>query len=120
MVLQSEWALEARLIRPFGDDGNPAEHWSENILHPYPGNVSSLGDCLKLNNSTLCKRKAIIVFGYEHTPPQIPLEPAVRSFEVLAHKVIGIRLGSRCEAFADSLIHPVHQQLHVYGWEILS
>src|SRR4051812_17688508 len=43
MTIQDDWALEAKLIRPFGDNGKPAEHWSENVLHPYAGNISSLG-----------------------------------------------------------------------------
>src|SRR5438128_2425708 len=44
ILIPEKWALEVKIIRPFGDNGRPAEHWSENILHPYPGNVSSLGD----------------------------------------------------------------------------
>lgn len=48
LLIPGEWALEFKIIRPFGDNGKPAEHWSENVLHPYPGNTSSLGDCLKL------------------------------------------------------------------------
>jgi hypothetical protein len=42
LLIPHEWAVELKIIRPFGDNGNPAEHWSENILHPYPGNTSSL------------------------------------------------------------------------------
>jgi hypothetical protein len=118
MTLRDDWALEAKLIRPFGDNGKPAEHWSENILHPYPGNISSIGDCLKLLASNLCRRKAVIVFGYEHTPALVPLEPAIRSFELIARTVRNILLGVRHEAFESGLIHPVHQQLRVYGWEV--
>jgi len=40
LVVPGEWAIECKLIRPFGDNGVEAEHWSENVLHPYPGNVS--------------------------------------------------------------------------------
>lgn len=46
LLIPGRWALEFKIIRPFGDNGKPAEHWSENILHPYPGNTSALGDCL--------------------------------------------------------------------------
>jgi hypothetical protein len=120
MTLEDDWALEAILIRPFGDNGKPAEHWSENVLHPYPGNISSIGDCLKLVASKLCKRKAAIVFGYEHTPAIVSLEPAVQSFELIARNVLGIALGARQHAFTSGLIHPVHQQLHVSGWEVHS
>lgn len=48
LVLPGQWAIECKLIRPFGDNGMEAEHWSEDILHPYPGNISAIGDCLKL------------------------------------------------------------------------
>lgn len=119
MVLPGEWAIEFKLIRPFGDNGVIAEHWSENILHPYAGNVSSIGDCIKLCQSGFGERKAIIVFGYEHTPPQADLRVAVSAFEVTAQQVVGIRLGPRCEAQFSELIHPVHQQGKVFGWELL-
>ena len=32
MLIPGQWALEFKIIRPFGDNGLPAEHWSENIL----------------------------------------------------------------------------------------
>jgi hypothetical protein len=51
LVIPGQWAIEFKLIRPFGDNGVEAEHWSENILHPYPGNTSSIGDCIKLARS---------------------------------------------------------------------
>ena len=56
-VLPGEWAVEVKLARPFGDNGKPAERWSENLLYPYPGNTSSLGDCLKLLNSDFPERE---------------------------------------------------------------
>ena len=87
-VLPDEWAVEVKLARPFGDNGKPAERWSENLLYPYPGNTSSLGDCLKLLNSEFPERKAVLVIGYEHTPPVILLEPAIRGFELLAAHVL--------------------------------
>ncbi len=119
LVIPNEWAIEFKLIRPFGDNGIEAEHWSENILHPYAGNTSSIGDCIKLSQSGFPERKAIVVFGYEHFPPQIELETAVRSFEVVAEQVIGIQLSECHFAQFGPLIHPVHQQGKIFGWEIL-
>jgi len=119
MLIPGKWAVEFKIIRPYGDNDKPAEHWSENILHPYPGNTSSLGDCLKLLASKLQERKAVIVFGYEHSPAQISLEPAVKSFELIAEKILGIKLSSRIERRIESLIHPVHQVLRIFAWEIL-
>ena len=40
LLIPGSWAIEAKIARPFGDNGRPAEHWSENLLHPYRGNVS--------------------------------------------------------------------------------
>jgi hypothetical protein len=120
ILIPGQWALEAKIIRPFGDNGLPAEHWSENILHPYPGNTSPLGDCMKLLQSGLPERKGIIVFGYEHEKAVVPLDPAIRSFELLADQVIQVKLATRIERKIEGLIHPVHQVLRVFSWEILS
>ena len=119
ILIPGQWALEAKIIRPFGDNGLPAEHWSENILHPYPGNTSSLGDCLKLLDSGLPERKGILVFGYEHTEARVSLDPAIRSFELLATGIMRIRLSRRIERRIEGLCHPVHQVLRVFGWEVL-
>jgi len=119
VVLPGLWAVEIKLARPFGDNGKAAERWSENLLYPYAGSTSSIGDCLKLLDSGFTERKAVIVFGYEHTPPKIKLEPAIRSFELIAHEVVGIRLSERVEQMVIDLVHPFHRQAHVYGWEVL-
>jgi hypothetical protein len=120
VLIPGQWALEFKIIRPFGDNGLPAEHWSENILHPYAGNTSSLGDCIKLLQSGLPERKGIIVFGYEHATPIVPLDPAVRSFELLAVQIMQVKLTPRIERRIEGLIHPMHQVLRVFGWEILT
>jgi hypothetical protein len=118
LVTPSGWAIEIKLARPFGDNGKPAERWSENLLYPYPGNTSAIGDCLKLLDSHFTERKAVLVVGYEHSPPKIPLEPAVRGFELLATEVCGIELGRRAEQLVERLIHPHHQQARIYAWEV--
>src|SRR6516164_9314792 len=97
VLIPGQWAIEFKILRPFGDNGLPAEHWSENVLHPYAGNTSSLGDCLKLLSLGFPERKAVIIFGYEHTPPRVSLEAAILGFEVLAKEVMKLRLSSRAE-----------------------
>jgi hypothetical protein len=119
LLVPGQWAIEFKIARPFGDNGQVAEHCSENLLHPYAGNTSSLGDCLKLLSSGLIERKAVIIFGFELTPPRISLNAAVFSFEVLAKEVMKLRLSPRIEEFRDGLIHPVHQQLRVFAYEVL-
>lgn len=119
LLIKGNWALEFKIARPFGDNGEQAENWSVNLLHPYPGNVSLIGDCLKLRDLPIQERKAVVAIGYEHSPPQIELGPLVRSFEALATHVAGIHLSRRIEISREGLIHPVHQQLTVFAWEIL-
>jgi hypothetical protein len=114
------WVIEFKLVRPFGDNGKEAEHWSENLLHPYSGNVSAVGDCLKLRDSGFEERKGIIVFGYEHTPPRVDLDVAIRAFEKIASDVVGLSLSKRASATVTGLVHPYHQQAKVFGWEIIA
>ena len=120
MLIPGQWALEFKVIRSFGDNGLPAEHWSENVLHPYSGNTTSPGDCLKLILSGLPERKGIVVFGFEHAQAVVPLDPAIRSFELLAHHILQIQLSPGVERRVDGLSHPVHQVLRVFGWEVLN
>ena len=118
LLILGHWALEFKLARPFGDNGKEAENWSVNLLHPYPGNVSAIGDCLKLCALSGPERKAVVVIGYEHTPPRVALAPLFDSFEVITQAVMGLSLGSRVQEFRGDLLHPIHQQLIVAAWEV--
>lgn len=69
--------------------------------------------------SQFTERRAVVVFGYEHDPPQVNLDIAVSAFEVIAMQVLGIKLGPRCFSEFCGLIHPYHQKGKVFGWEIL-
>lgn len=84
LLMTGEWALEFKIARPFGDNSKEAENWSVNLLHPYEGNVSVIGDCLKLQRFAGTERKAVVVAGYEHTPPRIPLSPLFDAFTCVA------------------------------------
>ena len=102
LLVPGKWALEFKIARPFGDNGNRAENWSVNLLHPYPGNVSSIGDCLKLQTIQGQERKAVVVIGYEHDPPEIDLTPLMLSFEAIAKYVMQIPLGTLRRASSRS------------------
>jgi hypothetical protein len=97
LLIPGEWAIEVKIARPYGDNDREAEDWSVNLLHPYPGNVSTIGDCYKLVGLQCCERKAVVVIGYEHNPAKIDLTPLVAAFEVVAKEVAGMRLSSRVE-----------------------
>ena len=80
---------------------------------------SSLGDRLKLLEANIPVRKAVVIFGYEHSPAQVSLDPAISAFELIALKVLAIELGPRHHAKRGGLVHPVHQVLRVFGYEVL-
>ena len=65
------------------------------------------------------RRKAVLAIGYEHTPPRISLAPLFAAFEVVARAVMGISLSQCAQVTRQGLVHPVHQQLLVAGWEVL-
>ena len=118
LLIPGQWALEFKIARPFGNNGKPAENWSVNLLHPYPGNVSTIGDCFKLQALQSEERKAIAVIGYEHDPPKTDLLPLILSFEAIAQHVMRFALGARAEEQRRNLIHPVHQRVTVFAWEV--
>jgi len=73
--IQHQWAIEFKIVRPFGDNGKEAENWSVNMLHPYAGNVSLIGDALKLSLLDTFPNKGLFVIGFEHDPAKISLNP---------------------------------------------
>jgi hypothetical protein len=118
LLVCRHWALEIKLARPYGDNDRLAENWSVNLLHPYAGSTSLLGDCLKLRMLPCKERKGVLAIGYEHEPARLDLEPLWRAFELVASGVLNLNLGPRIVARRKGLIHPVHQQVIVVGWEL--
>ena len=84
VLVPNRWALEFKIVRPFGDNGIEAEHWSQNLLHPYPGNVSAIADVLKLMRYQGPEQRAVIVVCYEHDPPKIDVSRLVSVFELIS------------------------------------
>jgi hypothetical protein len=120
LLIPSKWAMEFKIARPFGDNGKEAEDWSVNLLHPYAGNISTIGDCFKLLNLQSNERLAVVVIGYEHIPPKINLNTLIKAFEVIARYVSDIRLSPRIERRRDGLVHPVHQAVRIFAWEVVN
>lgn len=118
MIIENQWAIEFKIVRPFGDNGNEAENWSVNLLHPYEGNTSLIGDAFKLSDLTDYKKKAVFVIGYEHEVTKISLDPLIDSFELIAKDYLKLPLGKRIEERRNNLVHPVHQVLRCISWEV--
>jgi hypothetical protein len=119
LLIPQQWAIEFKIARPYGDNGKEAENWSVNLLHPYRGNVSTIGDCFKLLELESKERKAVAVIGYEHLPARIDLTPLIDSFEVIAKQVMHIVLSDRVETRRNGLVHPVHKSVRVFAWELI-
>ncbi len=118
VLIRGEWAIEFKITRPFGDNGKEAENWSVNLLHPYRGNVSTIGDCYKLIQLKGPERLATVVIGYEHNPPKVSLDPLVAAFEAISRITLDIPLSERVEVSRSGLVHPEHQSLRVFAWEL--
>jgi len=117
--IQGDWAIEFKIVRPFGDNGNEAENWTVNLLHPYAGNVSLIGDAIKLLQLPNYDHKGLFIIGYEHDPAIISLDPIISAFELIIRNVININIGERIEEKRDGLVHPEHQIVRCIGWELV-
>ncbi len=110
--------MEFKIVRPFGDNGIEAEHWSQNLLHPYPGNVSAISDAFKLMQHKGEETRVIVVISYEHEPPKIDVSVLVSAFELLCRELLKFPLGNRYTSVVGGCVHPVHQRATVYGWRL--
>ena len=109
-----DWAVEIKMLRLMGDNGKPNDNMLMHILSPYPNDRSAVTDCLKLVESGLVGRKAVVIYGFDY--PGRRMDPAIEAFELLARqKVI---LGNRAVGSYQDLIHPVHRAGRVFGWEV--
>ena len=104
-------------IRSFGDNGQEADNWSVNLLHPYHGNVSLIGDAIKLSGVNGYRSKGLFVMVM-NTPSHVILDPLISSFELIATQIMGIPFAGRLEERRDQLVHPEHQILRSIGREL--
>ena len=109
------WAFEVKMLRFKGDNGKPSDEQLAHLLSPYPEDHSTLTDCEKLAQSGLAERDGILIYGFDH--PDRSMDPAIEAFEVLARTKLN--LGSRATAVFHGLIHPVHRDGRVFGWELV-
>ena len=109
-----DWAVEIKMLRILGDNGKANDNILMHLLSPYPAHRSALTDCEKLAESSLGRRKAILIYGYEAAA--WPLEPAIGAFEDLARARVS--LGKRLAAEFRGLVHPVHSNGSVFAWEL--
>ena len=65
--IEQSWSVEFKIVRPFGDNDKEAENWSQNLLHPYEGNVSLIGDAIKLGKLDNFRRKCVFAIGLKRS-----------------------------------------------------
>jgi hypothetical protein len=109
-----EWAIEVKMARAFGDNGKLDDTYVKDILSPYDADHSALSDSNKLRSSRFDCRKAVLVYGFAYSGRE--LEPLLEALEVLA-RLTG-PLGERVEMYFTGLVHPVHTEGLVAGWEV--
>lgn len=110
-----DWTIEVKMLRWMGDNGKPNDNMLTHILSPYPADRSALTDCLKLLQSSLHGRRAILIYGFDYHDR--PMDPVIDEFELIASR--RVQLSPREVGIYDGLIHPVHQCGRVFGWEII-
>jgi hypothetical protein len=101
------------MARFYGDNGKPDDTAFKDILSPFEVDRSAVTDCAKLARAT-GPRKGMIISGFD--APHRPLLVAIGAFEALAARLV--TLGPRITATYSDLVHPVHRQGAVFGWEI--
>jgi hypothetical protein len=109
-----EWCIEVKMARFRGDNGKPDDTSLKDVLSPYESDRSALTDAVKLARSSLPGWKAIIIYGFDY--PDRRLDPCIDAFETLARE--RVTLGSRHEALLADLVHPVHAEGRLFGWEV--
>jgi hypothetical protein len=73
---------------------------------------------MKLLNYGGEERKGVIAIGYEHSPPRIDVSVLVSAFELIVRDLLKLPLGKRTTASFEGCVHPVHQRVTVFGWEV--
>ena len=109
-----EWAIEVKMARFRGDNGKPDDTSLKDILSPYDTDRSALTDTMKLAGSRLPCSKAVLIYGFDY--PDRRLDPCIEAFELLARELV--TLGPRHEEQLPELVHPVHAEGRLFGWQV--
>ncbi len=102
------------MARFYGDNNKPDDTSLKDLLSPFDVDRSALTDCTKLVAADGPGRRAIVIYGFN--APSRPVALAIEAFEVLAAR--SVKLGPRIPEPFSGLVHPVHQNGAVFGWEI--
>lgn len=60
-----DWAIELKYIRFVGDNGKVNNFGLGKVVSPYKAEHSSVGDAIRLSQTNMAKRKAVVMYGFE-------------------------------------------------------
>lgn len=60
-----DWAIELKYIRFIGDNGKVNNFGLGKVVSPYKAEHSSVGDAMRLSQTIMGKRKAVVMYGFE-------------------------------------------------------
>ena len=60
-----DWAIELKYIRFIGDNGKVNNFGLGKVVSPYKAEHSSVGDAIRLANTKMGQRKAVVMYGFE-------------------------------------------------------
>ena len=112
---ENNYFIEAKAMRRLRNNGTPEEFIMVDLLSPYEGDGSVLGDIKKLLNSGFQGKKVIMIYGYDYD--EWPLDIAIDCFEVLAERHF-CKFSEKYQHKFNNLIHPHHKKGEVYAWVI--
>tara|TARA_Y100000991_G_C21905036_1_gene319774 strand:- start:242 stop:823 length:582 start_codon:yes stop_codon:yes gene_type:complete len=122
LVIDGKLAVEFKLLRPLGNNGKDDDkRWLIKILYPSYGNVSAIGDVLKLKQSGFSEKKVIALLTYfpiNNNEVKEKIDTTLTCFEFILNEVYKVQLGERVSEKFNDLIHPVHNTGVLHCWEI--
>jgi hypothetical protein len=62
-----EWAVELKVVRFIGDNGKKNPYGTGKFLSPYKMETSLTTDLVRLHNSTIAPRKAVVGWAFQHS-----------------------------------------------------
>jgi len=62
-----EWAVELKVIRFIGDNGGKNSYGAGKFLSPYRMETSLTTDIVRLHNSTIAPKKAVVGYAFQHS-----------------------------------------------------
>ena len=109
-----DWAIELKYIRFIGDNGKVNNFGLGKVVSPYKAEHSSVGDAIRLAQTKMGKRKAVVMYGFEFDNLSVSncrqiLEKMGLSDERAVQMEKAIRAGTHNGEWDLELIAPIYK-----------